>query len=144
VTRICNEPLIYDFLFRRNLNGAPYPPENARHFLDSAVAAWRDQTHFVFLIQRLDGSIAGNVDVLSPNLDAAEIGYWATSSAPGFMTPAVAALCDLARRAGYRSLFAHTRTYNERSMAVLRRAGFEDVGLAGSGEDLARKFIKAL
>src|SRR5207244_1033493 len=101
VTRICNEPLIYDFLFRRSLHGAPYPLENARQFLDSAVAAWRDRTHFVFLIQRGDDSIVGNVDLMSPHLDAAEIGYWATSRAPGFMTPAIAALCDVARRAGY-------------------------------------------
>ena len=77
-------------------------------------------------------------------MEASEIGYWATSRAPGFMTPAVGAVCEMAQRAGCRSLFALTRTYNDRSMAVLRRNGFEEVGLVGEGEDLARKFVKTL
>jgi adenylate kinase family enzyme len=63
---------------------------------------------------------------------------------PGFTTPAVGALCDIARQAGYTSLYGHTRTSNDRSMAVLRRNRFEDVGLVGRGEDLARKFVKRL
>jgi RimJ/RimL family protein N-acetyltransferase len=50
----------------------------------------------------------------------------------------------LRRQAGYQSLYAHTRTYNDRSMAVLRRNGFEEVGLVGSGEEVARKFVKSL
>jgi [ribosomal protein S18]-alanine N-acetyltransferase len=144
VTRICNEPLIYDFLFRRGLHGAPYPPEKAREFLDQVAHGWQEQTHFVFFIVLPDGHVAGNVEIESPDLDAADIGYWASTRHPGFMTPAMAAVCDVARAAGYRSLYAHTRTYNERSMAVLRRNGFADVGLAGSGDDLARKFVKAL
>ena len=91
-----------------------------------------------------DGGVAGNVEIESPDLDAAEIGYWASARHHGFMTPAVAAVCAVARAAGYRSLYAHTRTHNERSMVVLRRNGFADVGLAGSGDDLARKFVKTL
>ena len=144
VTRICNEPLVYDFLFRRGLAGAPYPPEKAREFLDRAARGWREHTHFVFLIALAGERVAGNVEIESADLDRSEIGYWASARHPGFMTPAVAAVCEVARAAGYRSLYAHTRTHNERSMAVLRRNGFEDVGLVGSGDELARKFVKVL
>lgn len=144
VTRICNEPLVYDFLFRRALHGDSYPPEKARQFLDGARRGWRDGTHFVFLILGADHALLGNVAIESNDLAAAEIGYWATASRPGFITPAVAAVCELARGAGYRSLFAQTRPHNERSMAVLRRNGFQDAGLAGTGADRARKFVKPL
>ena len=51
VTRICNEPLVYDVLFRRDLGGAPYPPEKSRSFLEWAHRGWREGTHFVFLVQ---------------------------------------------------------------------------------------------
>src|SRR4051812_26131710 len=62
VTRICNEPLVYDFLFRRGLRGAPYPPEKAREFLDQETRGWREQRHFVFFIVLPDGGVAGNVE----------------------------------------------------------------------------------
>ena len=144
ITRICNDPLVYDFLFRRSLRGAPYPPEMAQAFLDGAGRGWREGTGFVFLILDPAGAPLGNVDLMSPDVGAAELGYWATGARPGFVTPAVAAVCDLARAAGYRSLFAHTRPHNERSMAVLRRNGFRDVGLVGADADRARKFVKPL
>src|SRR5689334_15740018 len=65
VTRICNEPLVYDFLFRRGLAGVPYPPEKARGFLDQLARGWREQTHFVFFIVLPDGLVAGNVEIQS-------------------------------------------------------------------------------
>ena len=147
VTRICNEPLVYDLLFRRRFKGAPYPPESGHGFLEGAARGWREGTHYIFYILRGDApepEILGNVEVRAPTIETAEIGYWATSGAPGFMTPAVGAVCEIARRAGIGSLFALTRTYNDRSMAVLQRNGFEEVGLVGEGEDLTRKFVRAL
>jgi RimJ/RimL family protein N-acetyltransferase len=144
VVRICNEPRVYDVLFRRTLRGAPYPPEKAIAFLDGAARGWRERTHFVFLIVAAGGRLVGNVDIEADDLAAAEIGYWATASRAGFISPAVAAVCDLARAAGYRSLYAHTRPDNERSVAVLRRSGFRDADLIGAGADRARRFVRVL
>jgi RimJ/RimL family protein N-acetyltransferase len=144
VVRICNEPPVYEFLFRRDLHGEPYPPAKAGAFLEGATRSWREHTHFVFLIVAEDGSLVGNVDIETADVEAAEIGYWATATRSGFISPAVAAICDLAREAGYLSLYAHTRPSNERSMAVLRRNGFRDDGLVGAGADRARKFVKVL
>jgi RimJ/RimL family protein N-acetyltransferase len=145
VTRVCNEPLVYDVLFRRGLGGAPYPPAAARGFLAWTHRGWRAGTHFVFLVRSGRGAVQAALDLKAARLEAEEIGYWASARAPGFMTPAVAALCDLARSAGYRSLYARTRPDNERSAAVLRRNGFREVaGAAGDGPDATRRFVKLL
>jgi RimJ/RimL family protein N-acetyltransferase len=96
----------------------------------------REGTHFAFLVRSGRGAVLAALDIKAARLEADEIGYWATSGAPGFMTPAAAALCALARVAGYRSLFARTRPDNERSMAVLRRNGFRELeGSAGDGPE---------
>jgi RimJ/RimL family protein N-acetyltransferase len=82
---------------------------------------------------------------VAPDRRPEEVGYWASARSPGFMTPAVAALCDLARGAGYRSLYARTRPENERSAAVLRRNGFRELeGAAGGGPAATRTFVKDL
>jgi RimJ/RimL family protein N-acetyltransferase len=145
ITRICNEPLVYDVLFRRSLGGLPYPPEKARGFLEWAHRGWREGTHFVFLVRSGRGAVLAALTIKAARLAADEIGYWATAATPGFMTPAVAALCALARAAGYRSLSARTRPDNERSMAVLRRNGFrEPEESAGDGPEAIRTFVKVL
>ena len=143
VTQACNEPLIYDVLFRPRLRGAPYPRDSAERFLDRAARGWREGTHFVFFILA-QGDLAGNVEIETADLDSAEIGYWASARWRGFMTPAVLAVCDAARAAGYGSLYAHVRVDNERSTAVLRRAHFEEVGLVPSGEHSHRMFLRLL
>jgi RimJ/RimL family protein N-acetyltransferase len=145
VTRVCNEPLVYDVLFRRGLGGAPYPPEKARGFLEWAHRGWREGTHFVFLVRSGSGAVLAALDIKAARLEADEIGYWASARSSGFMTPAVAALCDLARGAGYRSLYARTRPENERSAAVLRRNGFRELERSlGDGPAATRTFVKVL
>jgi RimJ/RimL family protein N-acetyltransferase len=145
VARVCNEPLVYDVLFRRGLGGAPYPAAAARGFLEWAHRGWREGTHFVFLVRSGSGAVQAALDLKAARLEAEEIGYWASARAPGYMTPAVAALCDLARSAGYRSLYARTRPDNERSAAVLRRNGFRELeGSVADGAAATRTFVKAL
>jgi len=142
VTRLCNEPRIYDRLFRQGLAGASYPSEKAAEFLERAARGWRERTHFVFFIVRATGSLAGNVEIEAADLDGSEIGLWASERSSGFMTPAVAAVCGVARAAGYRSLYAHVRTDNERSLSVLRRNGFDSAGAVGGGDHW--RFVKTL
>lgn len=124
ITSVCNEPPVYEFLFRTRLDGAPYPHEKAREFLAWAQRGWAEATHFVFVVVDGTGTICAAADIKSPDLASAEIGYWASSRHAGVMTPAVAALCELARAAGFRSLFATVKPENSRSIAVLERNGF--------------------
>src|SRR5687767_3020745 len=75
LTEACNEPLIYDVLFRPRRLGAPYSRDDAERFLDEAGRGWLEGTHFVFLILGTGGLI-GNVAIETADLEAAEIGYW--------------------------------------------------------------------
>ncbi len=124
VAAICNEPAVYEWLFRERLMGMSYTPEMAIDWLASASDGWRDQTHFCFAILNGAGKIAAACDIKSSNPDGAEIGYWCSASEPGIITNAVIALCGLAKQAGFRSLMAGARHGNFRSRAVLSRAGF--------------------
>lgn len=136
VTRACNEPGVYEWLFRERLGGEPYPPEDAAQFFEWAHEGWRNGTHFVFLLLSPKGEIVGALDLKSANLKEAEVGYWLSQSHSGVMTNAVLTLAGLARAAGYQKLFARVRPANDRSAAVLRRAGF-----ALSGE-LEKTFLR--
>ena len=124
IAAICNQPAVYAFLFRDRLAGAPYPVENAREFLAWAADGWRDGTQFVFLVVDAAGAVCAAADIKSADVDGAETGYWASAAHAGVMTPAFGALCDAARAAGYRRLFAWVRTENARSIAVLERNAF--------------------
>jgi hypothetical protein len=91
IVSICNEPLVYDFLFRRQLAGKPYDESTASSFLSWATRGWAEKTHYVFLV--VDGveKIDAAVDIKSNHLRDAEIGYWASSESTGAATNAVAA-----------------------------------------------------
>lgn len=121
----CSEPLIYDQLFRQILNGETYTSEKAKGFLDWAHKGWHDQTHFVFLVlDRNKSQICGAIDIKSNTLEAAEIGYWASSHHSGIVTPSVAKLIEIARFAGFKGLHAYVDPLNERSCASLLRNKF--------------------
>jgi RimJ/RimL family protein N-acetyltransferase len=62
-----------------------------------------------------------------------EVGYWSSARHRGVMTNTVKALVALAASAGFEGLFARTRSGNQRSMAVLARAGFSPRGLQADG-----------
>ena len=124
IAAICNEPEVYEWLFRDLFAGRPYEEANARDWLQWSRDGWSSGTHYVFAVIDDDEGIAAACDIKSrePN---AEIGYWASQRHRGVMTNAVKAMCALAREAGFRELFARTKEKNLRSQAVLERAGFE-------------------
>lgn len=124
IVAICNQPLVYDFLFQDRLEHRTYQAEDAIGFLTWAEKGWREQQYFVFIVRDETGTIAAALDIKSNFLQAAEIGYWASSDSPGIMTNAVGALLQLAMRAGYLSIFGNVRATNTASQEVLKRSGF--------------------
>lgn len=50
ITGICNEPLIYDTLFRRSLRGEPYSISRAQDFRKGARQGWAANNRFVLLV----------------------------------------------------------------------------------------------
>ncbi|MCE9507088.1 MAG: GNAT family N-acetyltransferase [Alphaproteobacteria bacterium] len=124
LVRICNEPEIYNILFKNRCEGKPYASENGRLFLDWCSEGWKNHTHFVFAVRDEQGRHVGALDIKSVDIEVAEIGYWVSASHPGVMTPAVKTLCKIAKTAGFKSLSACTAIGNHRSQKVLLNNGF--------------------
>ena len=141
VAEICNEPLIYNRLFRTNFKGQLYTPEHAEKFLQWAREGWQKNAWFVFLIRDAAHQIVAAIDIKTPTLAEAEIGYWASASYPGVMTNTVVELCRVAEGAGYRRLFAVIEPDNERSISVIKRAGFLSDGEMVRNEKRYLRFI---
>lgn len=72
--------------------------------------------------------ILAAVDIKTADLNEGEVGYWATSEKPGVMTAAVKKLSEIAKEAGYKKLYALVRFTNDKSSAVITRAGFQFIG----------------
>ncbi|MFA5386873.1 MAG: GNAT family N-acetyltransferase [Candidatus Paceibacterota bacterium] len=125
IAAVCSQRELYDFLFKETFNGRPYTIHDAIKFLDWAKKGWEEKTYFIFLVKDLSGKIVGAVDIKSANLEGAEIGYWADRNVRGFMTNAITALCNIARNAGYKSLYGLVIPENSKSIGVLERAGFK-------------------
>ncbi len=132
LVEICNQPEVYDWLFRRRLEGRPYAETQARQFVQWAGEGWATDKYFVFVVLDETGRIAAACDIKS-NDSIAEVGYWASRHHRGIMTNAVKAVCDLAAVAGFQQLFARVRNGNARSQGVLKRAGFIKGGSAPDG-----------
>ncbi len=138
----CNEPLIYDWLFRERLEGQPYTGVQAASFFNWTRSGWQSGTHFVFALASPCGRLVGLLDIKSADPTAAEVGYWLSSKHRGLMGAALEALETLARNAGCRSLYARIRPGNGRSQAVVQRAGWVDTGLEAEGSHL--RFVRQL
>ena len=141
---ICNQPLIYQRLFRKRLGDQPYSVDQAQSFRRWAQQGWRDRSWFVFLLRDSHDQIVGAIDIKSDTTEGAEIGYWASATSPGIITNAVLQLCEVAREAGYERLFALVAPDNVQSLGVVSRAGFvqtEDVTRDGT---LYRQFARSL
>ena len=123
IAAICNEPDVYDWLFRGPLEGRPYKEEQARQWLQWSEGGWSSGSHFVFAVLDGEKNVAAACDIKSKE-PKAEIGYWTSRRHRGIMTNAVIAMCTLAANAGFQGLFAQTKKENYRSQAVLERAGF--------------------
>lgn len=141
VAEICNEPLIYNRLFKTIFKGQVYMPEHAEQFLQWAREGWQKNAWFVFLVRNAAHQIVAAIDIKTPTLAEAEIGYWASASYPGVMTNTVVELCRVARGAGYRRLFAVIEPDNERSISVIKRAGFLSDGEMVRNEKRYLRFI---
>lgn len=125
IVSICSQPYVYDILFRDRFNGRPYEAADADDFETFVREGWEKGTHFVFFVRRPDGEIVGAMDIKTSDLSEAEVGYWSDQEASGFTTNALIVLVDAARTEGYRKLYAGIRTYNEKSIGVVARAGFK-------------------
>lgn len=123
IRKACNEPLIYDWLFKESKpNG--YKLEDARGFLDRAIDGWKKKTHFVFLIMKNENEVVGALDIKSAELSKGEIGYWISEEHKGLGTYAVNILKMLAKKAGYKCLFAQVMQGNNRSIKILKNNQF--------------------
>lgn len=128
IIKICNEELIYDFLFREKLKGIAYSYEKAFGFVNHAWDGWFNDTNYIFIIRNFSGNIVGSIDIKSHNLDEGEIGYWLSKDASGVMTNAVIEISNIAKSTGYKKLFALTLLDNHKSQATVKRAGFIEIG----------------
>ena len=124
IAEICNEQAVFDYLFRSALGDGPYSVEMARGFLEWSKAGWESEQYYVFFIMNKVGDITGCITIKSNDLECAEIGYWCSKNHPGVMTNTVMALCSLAQANGFRRFDVRVKTVNQRSAAVLIRAGF--------------------
>jgi len=131
----CNEPAIYEFLFRSKLAGKPYEIKMASEFIDWSRCGWETHEYFVFFISNYHGELVACIDIKSANLASAEIGYWASTKFPGIMTNAVIQLSQLAKQTGFLRFFANVRKDNLKSANVLTRAGFEFDDVSAEGQD---------
>ena len=138
----CNEPLIYEWLFRERLEGQPYTEAQAASFFDWMRSGWRGNAYFVFALLSPCGRLVGLLDIKSADLNSAEVGYWLSSRHRGLMGMALEALETLARHAGCCLLYARIRPGNGRSQAVVQRAGWTDTGLEAAGSHL--QFVRQL
>lgn len=144
LVEICSQSEIYDMLFRWRMQGKPYTIENAQWFVNSLKQGWENNTHFIFIIRNVAGSIVGAMDIKSADTDRAEVGYWADRDSGGFVTNALIEMCNLAKNAGYKKLYAKVVVGNTKSENVLKRAGFEVSGTETAGERNYTVFEKVL
>ncbi|MEI6462641.1 MAG: GNAT family N-acetyltransferase [bacterium] len=128
ITDICNQPLVYEFIFSEKLLGKPYPIEKAHDFLSWSEKGWKEGKYFPFVIRDENKKIIGAIDIKSNNIENAAIGYWIDGGITGFMTNALLGIVSLAKEAGYKSLVALARQDNYRSKDVLTRGGFKNIG----------------
>src|SRR3990167_7993975 len=76
IVEICNQPEVYDWLFKERLEGSLYSENDARQFKVFANEGWAKAEKFVFLIRDNSGKVSGALDIKA-NTNGAEIGYWA-------------------------------------------------------------------
>jgi RimJ/RimL family protein N-acetyltransferase len=128
ITEICNESLVYRFLFEDRLKGKAYEIHDAHQFVIWAKECWKKDISYFFFIRDQNNNVVACTDIGSSNLKEAPIGYWATMNSPGVMTNAVKCLITVARNAGYRKLYALVEPVNIKSIGVVQRSGFTYTG----------------
>lgn len=146
IADICNQPLIYDFLFKERLAGKEYTDQDAKKFVEWSQAGWADKSYYVFLVRNAAREIVACLDIKKTENDPTvrEMGYWASSDFPGVVTNAVKVLCEFAHNQGIKELFGLVKTDNEKSIAVLNRSKFENQGELKKDGKTYYKFVQKL
>lgn len=112
----------------RNLSRVPWPygPADARAFVSKPQDPVRP--HFL-IVEAASGHMVGCVG-LGGHADGTELGYWLARPywGRGYATEAGAAVVDVARFLGHRSLVAGHFVDNPASGRVLRKLGFRPTG----------------
>lgn len=140
----CNEPHIYHWLFAERLAGAPYSALQAATFFARRQADWQAGQTFSFVLLDEMQQIAGTLDIQSPDLAGAEVGYWLRRAHRGLMASALGVLAEVAGQAGYRQLHADVRLGNVASARVLARAGWQVAGEVITENRVFLRFVLAL
>lgn len=141
IAALCNQPDIYNILFKEKLGGKKYSLSDAEKFYKWACEGWAKQMYFVYIIINNNGEIIGAIDIKSDNPEGAEIGYWLDENSHGFMTNTVLALAEKAEVAGYKTLYALVNLENMKSGTVLKRAGFVEIGQVLKKGKTFNKFV---
>lgn len=132
IATLCNEDVIYQWLFNERLSGKPYSVECALQWWNWAVDGWNKNTHFVFGILDAAGNLVGSCDIKNADPNSAEIGYWAGSAERGIVTNSIIRMLSIGKEAGFRRYIASIHKNNAKSQAVAIRAGFQ-IGMQPSG-----------
>lgn len=66
IAQVCNEPLIYNTLFKKMFDGKPYTPQDSEGFIKMAKDGWDHNNKFIFLIRDPDNKTVGAVDIKTP------------------------------------------------------------------------------
>lgn len=122
----CNQPLIFNFLFKTMFGGRKYNIEDAKKFESMNIKAWKEQKQFIFLIKNKDDRIISMLDIKSLGPES-EIGYWSDVNYPGLMTNALTEIISIAKKSGYKSLHALILPHNKKSISLSERLGFRYV-----------------
>jgi RimJ/RimL family protein N-acetyltransferase len=128
IVDICNEPLIYNRLFKDMCQDQPYSKTNNIRFFNWAHEGWSKNAWFVFHVKDANGKTCACIDIKSNDLNHGEVGYWASASSSGIMTNALLELCTLAHEVGYQRLYLLIAPDNTKSLGVARRAEFTAIG----------------
>lgn len=144
IAEICNQPLVYETLFINRWEGRPYSVNDARGFVNWGVTSWDANTLYLFFIVSPKNEIAAAIDIKSPDLDSAEIGYWCSADHRGIMTNTVIALTQIMAKAGFKEVYALVKPLNERSKKVVLRANYSHIGLIERDNITFDKFTYAL
>lgn len=140
----CNQPLIYNNLFKQKFDGRPYQKNDALEFANIGIMGWKQQKEFIFIIRNSEGKIVGGMDIKSDPKTPAEIGYWADSNHSGFMTNAAKAMIDWAKDQNYTSLYALIVPQNTKSKSLVERLGFIYSGETKQRNKLYHKYTLTL
>lgn len=134
IVGICNQPNVKKYVTYQYSTGEnkEYIREDALAFVKSGEDSW-PQNAPSYLIRDSHDIIVGTVGLKPSKLGRAEIGYWSdTEGKGGYIADAVIELCNMAEVQGLGEIYGKVALDNEKSAAVLERAGFIDSGPAES------------